>query len=87
MIWFAIRLVRPYWRWLVIVVVAMLIETAMSLASPWPLKIVLDSVLDAQPAPAWLVWLVGADAGPAGGAEGRRHRDRRDRPAPGRQCT
>jgi hypothetical protein len=28
---------------------AMLIETTMSLASPWPLKIVLDSVFDARP--------------------------------------
>ena len=37
----------------------MLLETAMSLASPWPLKIVLDSVLDAQPMPAALAWLAG----------------------------
>ena len=46
---FSVRLVRPHWKWLVIVVAAMLIETAMSLASPWPLKIVLDSVLDPGP--------------------------------------
>ena len=38
------RLVRPYWTWLLAVVGAMLVETAMGLASPWPLKIVLDSV-------------------------------------------
>ena len=37
----------------------MLLETAMSLASPWPLKIVLDSLLDAQPMPAALAWLAG----------------------------
>ena len=49
---FALRLVRPYWKWLLIVLGAMLIETAMSLASPWPLKIVLDSVFDAKPMPA-----------------------------------
>jgi len=58
---FALRLIKPYTRWLVIVIVAMLIETAMSLASPWPLKIVLDSVLDARTAPGWLVWLLGAE--------------------------
>jgi len=40
----------------------MLLETAMSLASPWPLKIVLDSVLDSRPAPAALAWLVGGSA-------------------------
>jgi len=58
---FALRLIRPYTLWLVIVVVAMLIETSMSLASPWPLKIVLDSVLDARAAPEWLVWFFGAE--------------------------
>jgi ABC-type multidrug transport system fused ATPase/permease subunit len=39
------ELVRPYAGWVVIVFMAMLIETAMSLASPWPLKLVIDSVL------------------------------------------
>jgi ABC-type multidrug transport system fused ATPase/permease subunit len=62
MIPFALQLVRPYWKWLLIVVGAMLIETAMALASPWPLKIVLDSVFDAQPMPAALAWLAGDDA-------------------------
>jgi subfamily B ATP-binding cassette protein MsbA len=37
----------------------MLVETAMTLASPWPLKIVLDSVFDWQPLPAFLSWLLG----------------------------
>jgi len=48
---FSLTLVRPYWKRLILVVVAMLVETAMSLASPWPLKIVLDSVLGSQPLP------------------------------------
>jgi ABC-type multidrug transport system fused ATPase/permease subunit len=39
---------------LVIVLIAMLIETAMSLASPWPLKVVIDSVLGSHPLPEWL---------------------------------
>ena len=62
MIRFALRLVRPYWRWLLIVLGAMLVDTAMGLASPWPLKIVLDSVFDENPMPAAFVWLVGANA-------------------------
>jgi ABC-type multidrug transport system fused ATPase/permease subunit len=48
------ELVRPYTGWLVIVLIAMLIETAMSLASPWPLKVVIDSVLSSHPLPEWL---------------------------------
>ncbi len=33
-------------------------ETVMSLASPWPLKIVLDSVFASRPLPSYLGWLV-----------------------------
>jgi subfamily B ATP-binding cassette protein MsbA len=61
---FSLRLARPYWRWLLIVAVAMVVETLMALASPWPLKIVLDSVLDARPVPAWWAWATGPQPGP-----------------------
>ena len=54
-----VKLVRPYWRWVGFVSVAMFVETAASLAAPWPLKIVLDSVFDAQPIPSWLAAIVG----------------------------
>ena len=57
MLAFSLRLVRPYKKWLVIVLLAMVVETVTSLAAPWPLKIVLDSVLDTRPAPAALLWL------------------------------
>jgi ABC-type multidrug transport system fused ATPase/permease subunit len=60
---FSFTLVKPYRKWLFIVVVAMLVETAMSLAAPWPLTIVLDSVLDNQPVPSAFSWLIGADSG------------------------
>jgi ABC-type multidrug transport system fused ATPase/permease subunit len=63
MIPFALRLVRPYWKWLVIVIAAMLVDTAMGLASPWPLKIVLDSVFDGKPMPAAFAWLGGVGPG------------------------
>jgi ABC-type multidrug transport system fused ATPase/permease subunit len=56
---FALKLVRPYWKWVVVVAIAMAIETAMTLASPWPLKIVLDSVFASQPVPAVVAWLAG----------------------------
>jgi ABC-type multidrug transport system fused ATPase/permease subunit len=48
------ELVRPHVKGLVIVLIAMLVETAMSLASPWPLKVVIDSVLGSHPLPEWL---------------------------------
>jgi ABC-type multidrug transport system fused ATPase/permease subunit len=51
-------LLRPYRGRLVIILVAMLFETAMSLAAPWPLKIVLDSAVGHHPLPGWIVrWL------------------------------
>jgi ABC-type bacteriocin/lantibiotic exporter with double-glycine peptidase domain len=40
-----LELIRPYRGWLIIVFVAMLIETVMSIAAPWPLKIILDNVV------------------------------------------
>ncbi|SHJ93351.1 ATP-binding cassette, subfamily B, MsbA [Aureimonas altamirensis DSM 21988] len=46
----------PYrWR-LLIVLLAMLVEIAMSLAAPWPLKIVIDDALGHHALPAWLSW-------------------------------
>ena len=43
--------------------VAMVVETLMSLAQPWPLKIVLDSVFGSEPPPASVGWLAGTGAG------------------------
>ena len=50
-------LIRPYRTWVIIVFAAMLVETLMSLASPWPLKIVLDNALGHDKLPAWLLWI------------------------------
>ena len=52
-------LVRPYRGWLVIVFVAMIVEIAMSLAAPWPLKLVLDDALGKHQLPHWLAWAHG----------------------------
>jgi subfamily B ATP-binding cassette protein MsbA len=52
-----LNLIRPYRGWLAIVFVAMLVETAMSLAAPWPLKVVIDSVVGGHKLPDWLGWL------------------------------
>ncbi len=53
---FVLELVRPYHGWLLIVFAAMMVEIAMSLAAPWPLKLVLDDALGNHHLPAWAVW-------------------------------
>ncbi|MEO8751796.1 MAG: ABC transporter ATP-binding protein [Casimicrobiaceae bacterium] len=50
-------MIRPYKTWLIIVFAAMMVETLMSLASPWPLKIVLDNALGHDKLPEWLTWI------------------------------
>ncbi len=51
-----LELLHPYRGWLVIVFIAMLLEIAMSLAAPWPLKLVLDDALVNHKLPEWLAW-------------------------------
>ena len=51
-----LQLVRPYRAGLAVVFAAMLVETLMSRAAPWPLKIVLDNALGHHPLPGWLGW-------------------------------
>src|SRR5215472_30738 len=48
------ELIRPY-RWiLAIILAAMLAQTLMSLAGPWPLKIILDNVVGSHHLPKWM---------------------------------
>jgi ABC-type multidrug transport system fused ATPase/permease subunit len=47
-------LVRPYRGTLVIILLAMLVQTAMSVAGPWPLKIILDNVVGSHKLEPWL---------------------------------
>jgi subfamily B ATP-binding cassette protein MsbA len=53
------RLIRPYRRTLIGIFIAMLIETAMSLATPWPLKVIIDSVVGHHKLTPWLEHLIG----------------------------
>jgi ABC-type multidrug transport system fused ATPase/permease subunit len=48
------ELLSPYRSWVTIIMLAMLVETAMSLAAPWPLKVILDNVVGTHKAPEWL---------------------------------
>jgi ABC-type multidrug transport system fused ATPase/permease subunit len=53
----AIRLARPYRKLVLIILLAMLLETLIGLAIPWPLKIILDNVVGHHPLPGWLRWM------------------------------
>jgi subfamily B ATP-binding cassette protein MsbA len=60
------ELVRPY-RWtLATILLAMLVETVMSLAGPWPLKVILDNVVGNRHLPHWLDRVVGSPTAIAG---------------------
>jgi ABC-type multidrug transport system fused ATPase/permease subunit len=53
------NLIRPYRSTLVVIFLAMLVETVMSLATPWPLKIILDNVIGSHKLAPWLHHLIG----------------------------
>jgi ABC-type multidrug transport system fused ATPase/permease subunit len=58
--WRLIRvLVRPYRGTLFVIFMAMTVETLMSLAGPWPLKIILDNVVGSHHLPAWFDHFLG----------------------------
>jgi ABC-type multidrug transport system fused ATPase/permease subunit len=50
-------LLRPYRLNLAIILTATLVSMLMSLAVPWPLKVILDNVVGNHPPPAWIAWL------------------------------
>jgi ABC-type multidrug transport system fused ATPase/permease subunit len=52
-----LELIKPYNKWLLVIFLAMLLETAMSLLGPWPLKIIIDNVVGHHPLPMWLEWI------------------------------
>ncbi|MBV8927825.1 MAG: ABC transporter ATP-binding protein [Mycobacteriaceae bacterium] len=58
------ELLRPRRRTLAAILVAMLVQTVMSVAAPWPLKIVIDKVIGSHRQFQWINWVlttVGAD--------------------------
>src|ERR1700710_59138 len=50
-------MVSPYKKWHLIIFLAMIVETTMSLATPWPLKIIIDNVVGHHRLPHWLLWM------------------------------
>src|ERR1700738_632141 len=48
------RLIRPYWKSLVLAFIAVLGETFSDVLEPWPIKIVIDNILQSKKLPGWL---------------------------------
>ena len=53
-----IDLVRPHWKALTIALVAVLGETLTDILDPWPIKIVVDNILQSKKLPAPLAGFV-----------------------------
>jgi len=53
----AVSLSRPYRKYVLIILIGMLLETLIGLATPWPLKIILDNVIGHHSLPKALGWM------------------------------
>src|SRR5579862_2991262 len=54
-----IDLLRPHWKAMMIALVAVAGEATTDLLEPWPIKIVLDYVLQSRQLPGWMIMVVG----------------------------
>jgi len=52
-------LIQPYRGTLLVIMIAMLVQTAMSVARPWPLKIILDNVVGSHKLSPEMIHLLG----------------------------
>jgi len=57
------ELLRPHWKALTLAFLAVLGETGADLLDPWPLKIIVDNVLQSKHLPGWLATVVSYTAG------------------------
>src|SRR5437016_13548199 len=47
-------LLRPHWKALTLAFIAVLGETSSDILEPWPIKIVIDNILQSKKLPGWL---------------------------------
>ena len=52
-------LLRPHWKAMTMALAAVAVGAAMDLLEPWPIKIVLDYLLQSKRLPAWMIGVVG----------------------------
>src|SRR5216684_5236259 len=53
-----LELLGPHWKTLSFALLAVIGETATDLLEPWPLKIIIDNLLQSKPLPHWLAGIV-----------------------------
>src|SRR6202140_1384662 len=58
-----VELLRPHWKALSLALVAVIGETVSDLLDPWPLKIIVDNLLQSKPLPHWLAGTISHIAG------------------------
>jgi ATP-binding cassette subfamily B protein len=51
-------LLRPHWKALTLALLAVLGETATDVLEPWPIKVIIDNIVQGRPLPHWLAPLV-----------------------------
>ena len=56
------RYAKPHWRGFMGMVSAALVGVLANLLRPWPLKVLIDNVIDGKPIPSWLSVIPGADS-------------------------
>src|SRR5258708_30436117 len=57
------RIIRPHWKALSLAFVAVLCETFSDVLEPWPIKIVIDNILQSKKLPGWLQGFVTSAVG------------------------
>src|SRR5438477_3066078 len=53
-----VDLIRPHWQALTLALVAVVGETLTDILEPWPIKIVVDNILQSKPITGWLGGIV-----------------------------
>lgn len=48
------HIIKPYWKFLVVALFAVIVEGAADLLEPWPIKIVIDYVVGSKHMPGWM---------------------------------
>src|SRR5678815_5192608 len=52
-------LLRPHWKAMTLALAAVAVGVAMDLLEPWPIKMVIDYLLQSKPMPDWMTGIVG----------------------------
>jgi subfamily B ATP-binding cassette protein MsbA len=58
-----IQLLRPHSKALSVALVAVIGEISADLLEPWPLKIVVDQLVQSKPLPPWMTWIISHTVG------------------------